>query len=101
MLSLNPHEEMKPNNKSSLNKDLDKIENYSQFINTLKKHDLSLKDLTEHGTLRPFQLKAFKKMFKNKENDKKEWREFTKTGASYYIYVKMNPDIAYCNKNRK
>jgi hypothetical protein len=89
------------NKKDQIYEDLKKVENYSQFISILTNYNLTSIDLIKESTLRPFQLKAFKKMFKGKEKNKKEWAKFKKLGGvSYYFIVEMSPHIAYCNKNQ-
>lgn len=84
---------------TELREKLKDIDTYSDFIERLSDFGLKLSDLTEHGTLKPVQLKLIKKAFKGRENDKAHWEGFKKSHTEYYCLIHAPTIVAFNNKS--
>lgn len=82
-----------------LRKDLRELTCWKNFVDVLAKYDLKLSDLPKYSTLKQSQLTHIKKVFKGKEQNKRKWCGFKKTGLAYYLITQMSPTIALSNKN--
>ncbi len=84
---------------TQLRKKLGELNTYSEFIILLNEFGLKINDLSEFGTIRPFQLKAVKKAFKGRETDKEYWSGFKKSYTQHYALIHAPTIVAFSNKN--